>query len=103
MSHAERLHNQIEETKLAVYLRVGGTCQACGKQVGPAGHCGHVIPQSQIDRFGPEVIHHPLNMKWVCSLKCNHAIEISCKGHPVAANAHADMIRAEILLEEGVR
>ncbi len=101
----DRQKLKIEDTKKAVYLRDGGTCQNCRKQIGPAGHCGHIIPQSQIARFGDEVVHHPLNMKWVCSLRCNHAVEISYKGHPVAAQAHADMIRAELgadfLLEEG--
>lgn len=93
MSRAERKHLEIEDTKRAVYLRDRGLCQACRKQIGPAGHCGHVIPQSQIDRFGEGIIHHPLNMKWVCSLRCNHAVEISYKGHPIAAEEHAARVR----------
>lgn len=96
MSSAERKRLEIEETKMAVYERDTGTCQACGKQIGPAGHCGHVIPQSQIHRFGDEVIHHPANMKWVCSLRCNHAVEISYKGHPLAAAAQAQEVREAI-------
>ena len=96
MSRSERLRLKIEETKLAVYERDNGKCQACGKQIGPAGHCGHVIPQSQVQRFGDEIIHHPLNMKWVCSLACNHAVEISYKGHPLAADAHAQIVRDAI-------
>ncbi len=93
---------------MAVYLRDNGVCQTCGNQIGPAGHCAHILPQDvqHLARYGEEIIHHILNQKWVCSLKCNAAQQINYDGHPVAAEAHATMIRAELgaefLLEEGV-
>ena len=46
-----------------------------------------------------EIVNHPENMRAVCSLKCNHAVQVTYKGHPVAAEAQAQMVREAIRRE----
>ena len=47
----------------------------------------HQIPQRKhfIRRYGRNIIHHELNFKATCGLKCNNAVSIANK--PVAINA----------------
>lgn len=73
--------------------RDGHVCFVCGEHVG--NQLAHRIPQSKlaIKRYGQALIHHPLNMRWVCSLECNKRVEISIKARPREADALAREIR----------
>jgi len=78
MTRAER-QEKIEETRNAKYHKQGGRCANCGRAV-PFSRfqLAHVIPQRKwcISHFGAKVIHHPLNMRGVCGLECNAAVQI---------------------------
>lgn len=76
---AERRSFTISEMKDYIYHRDGGTCRNCGRDVRYPGQLAHLIPQSQanIEKYGEEVIHHEENMKLVCSLQCNNALQIT--------------------------
>ena len=47
----------------------------------------HRIPKakSYLKKYGKEVIHHKLNLATVCSLKCNDAVLLDPKTHPIEA------------------
>ena len=105
MSKAERLSLKIEETKKLVCARAAGRCQAilddgtvCGK---PGTQAGHVLPKDvlHLARYGDEIVNHPDNMRWVCDLECNRKVQINYRGHPVAADAHANTIRETLANE----
>ena len=98
MSRAERRHWDIEETKRDVLAR-DGCCVICGKR---AIQLGHVIAQTDMNiaRYGEEVIHHPLNMRATCGLKCNKKVEISTKARPLLAAEHVERVREAIRREE---
>lgn len=97
MSVSERLSDKIEATKLAVMERDNWTCvvEGCGRS---ATHLGHILPNDGIHlkRFGDEIVNHPQNMRAVCCLAHNHAVQVTYKGHPVAAEAQAQMVREAI-------
>ena len=52
-----------------------------------------------IRRYGEEVIHHRLNGRLTCGLKCNAKVQVTHSGHPVMADMIADRIRQEIYKE----
>jgi len=67
------------EKKSKIYFKHGGVC--CGPGCGnPLNYnnfqLGHRIPQSTIDKYGPEIVHHELNMLPVCGLECNKRVDI---------------------------
>ena len=41
--------------------------------------------KSYLKQYGKEVIHPPLNLATVCSLKCNDAVLLDPKTHPIEA------------------
>ena len=100
MSKAERLSDKIERTKLAVMIRDGWACQFedCGVF---ANQCAHILPNDSVHlkRFGDRIINHPANMKAVCGLKHNAAVQVNYRGSPLAAEAHAEEVRR--IMEEG--
>lgn len=85
-----------EDTRLLVYRRDRGRCSHCGKPVPWPGQLAHRISQSKamLRKYGKEVIHHPLNLKLVCSLHCNDLVSIS--NHPVAEKELVERIRHEL-------
>lgn len=69
-------------------------CEVCG--LAPGGQMAHRIPQNKrnLKRYGPRVIHHPLNIKWVCSLRCNSAASIN--NRPLAIQQLIDEIMEDL-------
>ena len=67
----------------------------CG---GPANQGAHVLPQDTIHlrRYGPEIIHHELNIKPTCGLVHNHMVEINYKSWPLLADRWAAVIQQVI-------
>ena len=57
----------------------------------------HKIPATKgyLKRYGKEVIHHPLNLATVCSLKCNDAVLLDPKTHPIEAEELIRRIKNE--------
>ena len=76
----ERQSFDMQEQRQEIFKRDGYTCQACGESIYRFGtmQLAHRISQSvmNVKRYGKEVIHHPLNMASVCSLRCNDAMNI---------------------------
>jgi hypothetical protein len=98
MSKSERKSEEIRETWERVTTRDGHVCYVC--HAAPGNQLAHVLPQWAKRYWGERVIHHPLNLRWVCSLRCNKLVEISPKSRPVAAEAYAKRILAAIDEEE---
>jgi len=76
-------------------------CAACGEPVTRYGRpqIAHRIAQSlaNVDKFGKSVIHHRLNLRPVCCLKCNDYFNIGFD--TCAAEKLADEIRDQLLKE----
>lgn len=65
-----------DDTRLALLKRSKGRCEVCGKPFylpESVFQLAHIVKQSKynLKRYGKEIIHHPANMKAVCSLVCN--------------------------------
>jgi hypothetical protein len=60
-----------------IYERDGWTC-VCGNSVFQYGtpQIAHRIPQRKhlIRKYGKEIIHHPVNLRATCCLKCNASV-----------------------------
>ena len=89
----ERERFEYQENRIRLMIERGCTCEVCGKPL----HLGnlqlaHRIPKAKryLKLYGKEVIHHPLNLATVCSLKCNDAVLLDPKTHPIEA---AELIR----------
>lgn len=70
------------EKKSKLYFKSGGVCGAygCGRPLQYNNfQLGHHIPQSMLDKYGPEIIHHELNMTPVCCLECNKKVDIGTR------------------------
>ena len=95
-------HLDAQEQKERMIAEAGYKCYVCNKPVTfQTAQLAHVIEKSKsnLKKYGEEVIHHPLNMKVVCSLKCNSACLMSPKTHPIQAQ---DLIeRIEGALHDG--
>jgi hypothetical protein len=73
MTEAQKEQRQI---RLAMS---GGVCEVCGKALTPSTWQGaHRIANTETNRkkWGSFIIDHPLNIKIVCSLACNHVCNI---------------------------
>jgi ketosteroid isomerase-like protein len=49
-----------------------------------------------LKQYGKEVINHPLNLATVCSLKCNDAVLLDPKTHPIEARELIEKIKEEL-------
>lgn len=90
---------KIYETQILLYERAKGLCENCGKPVMFSNmQTGHKIPQHKryIEMYGEEVIHHPLNLAMVCSLKCNDAVLLDPKTHPIEAKELIERIKEDL-------
>lgn len=98
MSKSERKSFQIGETKEKVFARDRYTCQYCGGSIHQYGtpQLAHLIPQKMIDIYGEKIIHHPLNLKSACCLRCNNAMQVNS---PVEQNE----IARKIMFGEGIK
>lgn len=74
-----------------------GVCAVCGKPLREgAMQYAHKIPQKDmyIKKYGTWVIDHTLNGELVCSLACNHSIDVGS-----SYGNHLDVI-ADVLISE---
>ena len=94
----ERQRFDMQEQRQEIFRRDEYTCQACGESIYRFGNpqIAHKIGQgaANVKRYSKEVIHHPLNMESVCSLRCNDAMNIGQKTKE--ADALAEKIKQEI-------
>jgi hypothetical protein len=70
---------QKEQRRYALAVS-GGLCEVCGKPLKDGQPQGaHRIGNTKANRakYGDMVIDNPLNIGYVCSLKCNAALDIS--------------------------
>jgi len=86
MTERERFIYQ--ENRMRLMIERGCKCEVCGKPL----HLGnlqlaHRLPSTKgyLKMYGKEVIHNPLNLATVCSLKCNDAVLTDPKTHPIEA------------------
>ncbi len=97
----EREKFQIAEMKEFVFTRDSWQCQTCGRSIYHYGtpQMAHRIAatESNIRKYGKEVIHHSRNLKPVCSLRCNDAQNIGFDTE--AADSLARSIRETIQRE----
>ena len=84
----ERERFVYQENRIRLMVERGCKCEVCGKPL----HLGnlqlaHRIPKSKgyLKKYGKEVIHHPLNLATVCSLKCNGAVLLDLTTPPIEA------------------
>jgi 5-methylcytosine-specific restriction endonuclease McrA len=93
----ERQSFDMQEQRQEIFRRDGYTCQNCGGSIYQFGNpqLAHRISQgvANIKRYGKAVIHHPLNMASVCSLRCNDAQNIGF------STKQADELAEKIKLE----
>lgn len=73
-----------QEKRLQIFRRAGWKCECCGQRLSRDGmhpQLAHIIPQKKrnIKKYGKQVIHHQLNLKAVCSGRCNSAVDINGK------------------------
>lgn len=69
---------QIEQREEALE-RSCGICPICGKPIfSNAGQYAHKIPNKEMFRkkYGSFIIDHTLNGEYVCSLGCNHSVDV---------------------------
>jgi 5-methylcytosine-specific restriction endonuclease McrA len=94
----ERQSFDMQEQRQEIFRRDGYTCQYCGESIYRFGNpqLAHRISQgvANIKRYGKAVIHHPLNMASVCSLRCNDAQNIGF--NTLQADALAEKIKLEL-------
>ena len=84
MTGKERL--EAEEKRTRIYYRSGGRCEICEQPMPiTTMQLGHRIGQTKpnLKKYGKEIIHHELNMKATCSLKCNSKADISFRPEEV--------------------
>ncbi len=87
---------KIYETRISLYERSRGKCENCGKPMQfDKAQISHKIPQYKryLKKWGEEVIHHPLNLAVVCSLKCNSAVLLDPATRPIEAQELIRRIR----------
>lgn len=67
---------QEEQRKIRLAMS-GGVCEVCGKPLTKM-QGAHRIANTETNRrkWGSFIIDHPLNIKIVCSLACNHVCNI---------------------------
>ena len=87
------------EKKISMLNSRGYRCEVCGREISPATcQLAHVIPQTKnnLRTYGKAVLHHPLNLRCVCSLKCNSAVLMQPATHPKECKELVDLIRSEL-------
>jgi hypothetical protein len=75
LSGLEKLEAE-EKREEKVFARDNWTCQTCGESIYIHGtpQAAHRLSKSKVNlrKYGPEIIHHPLNLVSVCSIgACN--------------------------------
>ena len=75
----ERKKFLLNEFKNNLIMNRNYICEICGKLL-INGQLAHRIKKSKynLKKYGEEIIHHPVNLKVVCSLYCNSKADIGC-------------------------
>lgn len=75
----ERERFQANEVFWKLYQANGGRCEVCGCRLTPDNNAqlAHRIPKGQVKKYSKKIIHHPLNLAIVCSIKCNSAVLVN--------------------------
>jgi tRNA/tmRNA/rRNA uracil-C5-methylase (TrmA/RlmC/RlmD family) len=97
MTERERI--EVAETKIRKCQEQGNKCGVCGKPITPYNlQLAHKVEKSKanLKKYGKQIIHHPMNLVAVCSLKCNDAVLLSPKTHPIEANELIEEIRRNL-------
>ena len=88
-----------QEKRLQIFIKSGWECDHCGGYLNrySTPQLGHRISQTKynIKKYGKDIIHHPLNMKAVCSIKCNSAVAIG-KSMSEQINSLVNEIKREL-------
>jgi 5-methylcytosine-specific restriction endonuclease McrA len=78
VTEAEKFY--INENRMELFDRDNWTCQICGEPILLYGtpQAAHKIKQAKhfIQKYGRDIIHHPENIKSVCSLECNAKVDL---------------------------
>ena len=85
----ERERFDYQENRMRLMVERGCKCEVCGKPLHLSNlQIAHRITKakSYLKQYGKSVIHHPLNLATVCSLKCNDAVLTDPKTRPIEAN-----------------
>lgn len=74
----ERESFKCSELKRQMLIESDYKCQVCGRPLDLSCQLAHIIPNTKynLKKYGKDLIHHKLNFKIVCSLKCNAAVLI---------------------------
>ena len=97
MTERERFIYQ--ENRMRLMVERGCTCEVCGNHLDYGNlQLAHRLPKSKgyLKKYGKEVIHHPLNLATVCSLKCNDAVLLDPKTHPIEAQELIEKIKESL-------
>lgn len=80
------------EQREALFTAAWWSCVVCLESLGPTAQLAHRVAKTvaRLNTYGPVVMHHPLNLVPVCSLRCNDACNIG--NRPVEAKALLDRI-----------
>jgi len=95
----ERERFEYQENRIRLMVERGCKCEVCGKHLDITNlQLAHRIPQTKgyLKRYGKEVLHHPMNLATVCSLKCNDAVLLDPKTHPIEARELIEKIKEEL-------
>ena len=87
MALTEREMFRVAEMKNYVARREQYKCFQCGNATPLGqGQLAHRVGQGKLNirLYGKAVIHHPKNIRWVCSLPCNQKVSIDSRPLDVA-------------------
>ena len=88
-----------EEQKYQLYVEQSGLCFACGFPVPyTMAEAAHRIPKTKayLKKYGAEVIHHRENIVITHPGRCNSAVLLDPKTHPVEATKLIESIKKEL-------
>lgn len=89
---------EANDKKLEMYIKAGCRCFECGRHLRLSeAQLAHRIPKHKkyLKKYGPDVIHHELNMRISCS-GCNSVALLDPATHPVEVAELVDRIREEL-------
>jgi len=89
------------EKKQKIIAERGFRCEVCGKPVSyQTASLAHRIPKakSYLKRYGEDIIHHRMNLAVVCSLRCNSAVLLDPKTHPIESDELIKKIKEELCI-----
>jgi len=71
--------------KFQMWVKAYMRCEVCGKQIAYyESQLAHRIPKGYARKLGPEIVHHPFNMRITCD-KCNCKVLVNPAAQPVEA------------------